>query len=84
MGPFMAVIEKTDVLDVRSFCEMHCIFARISVFSYNRKNPLQTGANSAMIPFVNRGACASRLRVGCIAQTRKPDLDNANVGRYRR
>jgi len=23
-----------------------------------------------MIPFVNRGACASRLRVGCIAQTR--------------
>ena len=33
MGPFMAVIEKTDVLDVRSFCEMHCIFARISVQS---------------------------------------------------
>ena len=23
-------------------------------------------------------------RKGCIAQTRKPDLDNANVGRYRR
>lgn len=33
MGPFMAVIKKTDVLDVRSFCEMHCIFARISVQS---------------------------------------------------
>ena len=32
-----------------------------------------------------QGACvSSRLRVGCIAQTRKPDLDNANVGRYRR
>ena len=27
MGPFMAVIEKTDVLDARNFCEMHCIFA---------------------------------------------------------
>ena len=51
MGPFMAVIEKTDVLDVRSFCEMHCIFTRISVqsaqsvekrpvFSYNRKKSL--------------------------------------------
>ena len=33
MGPFMAVIEKTDVLAVRRFCEMHCIFARISVQS---------------------------------------------------
>ena len=33
MGPFMAVIEKTDVLDARNFCEMHCIFARISVQS---------------------------------------------------
>ena len=30
MGLFMAVIEKTDVLDVRSFCETHCIFSRIS------------------------------------------------------
>ena len=33
MGLFMAVIEKTDVLDVRSFCKTHCIFARISVQS---------------------------------------------------
>ena len=33
MGPFMAVIEKTNVLDVRSFCETHCIFSRISVQS---------------------------------------------------
>ena len=33
MGLFMVVIEKTDVLDVRSFCEMHCIYARISVQS---------------------------------------------------
>ena len=33
MGPFMAVIEKTDVLDVRSFCETRCIFSRISVQS---------------------------------------------------
>ena len=33
MGPFMAVIEKTDVLHVRSFCETHCIFSRISVQS---------------------------------------------------
>ena len=33
MGPFMAVIEKTDVLGVRSFCEMHCLFSRISVQS---------------------------------------------------
>ena len=33
MGLFMVVIEKTDVLDVRSFCEMHCIFVRISVQS---------------------------------------------------
>ena len=33
MGPFMAVIEKTDVLDVRNFCETHCIFVRISVQS---------------------------------------------------
>ena len=33
MGPFMAVIEKTDVLDVRSFCEAHCLFSRISVQS---------------------------------------------------
>ena len=33
MGPFMVVIEKTDVLDVRSFCETHCIFSRISVQS---------------------------------------------------
>ena len=33
MGLFMAVIEKTDVLGARSFCEMHCIFARISVQS---------------------------------------------------
>ena len=27
-----------------------------------------------------RGACGNRLRVSCIALTRKPDLDNANVG----
>ena len=51
MGLFMVVIEKTDVLDVRSFCETHCIFSRISVqsaqsvekrpvFSYNRKKSL--------------------------------------------
>ena len=33
MGLLMAVIEKTDVLDVRSFCEAHCIFSRISVQS---------------------------------------------------
>lgn len=33
MGLFMVAIEKTDVLGVRSFCEMHCIFARISVQS---------------------------------------------------
>ena len=33
MGPFMAVIEKTDVLDARNFCETHCFFARISVQS---------------------------------------------------
>ena len=33
MGLLTVVIEKTDVLDVRSFCEMHCIFARISVQS---------------------------------------------------
>ena len=33
MGLFMVVIEKTDVLDVRSFCETHCIFYRISVQS---------------------------------------------------
>mgnify|MGYP004461886175 CR=1 FL=1 len=33
MGPFMAVIEKADVLGVRSFCETHCIFVRISVQS---------------------------------------------------
>ena len=33
MGPFMAVIEKTEVLEVGGFCEMHCIFARISVQS---------------------------------------------------
>lgn len=33
MGPFMAVIEKTDVLDARSFCKTHCIFVRISVQS---------------------------------------------------
>ena len=65
MGPFMAVIEKTDVLVSGVFAEMRCIFARISVqsaqsgekltdFPRIRKNPLQTGANSAMIPFVNR------------------------------
>ena len=33
MSLLMAVIEKTDVLDVRSFCETHCIFSRISVQS---------------------------------------------------
>ncbi len=33
MGPFMVVIEKTDVLGVRSFCKTHCIFVRISVQS---------------------------------------------------
>ena len=33
MGLFMVVIEKTDVLGVRSFCEAHCIFSRISVQS---------------------------------------------------
>ena len=33
MGLFMAVIEKTDVLDARSFCETHGIFSRISVQS---------------------------------------------------
>ena len=33
MGLFMAVIEKTGVLDVRSFCKAHCIFSRISVQS---------------------------------------------------
>ena len=33
MGLFMAVIEKIDVLDARSFCETHCIFFRISVQS---------------------------------------------------
>ena len=33
MGLFMAAIEKTDVLDTRSFCEAHCIFVRISVQS---------------------------------------------------
>ena len=33
MGLFMTVIEKTDVLDARSFYEMHCIFSRISVQS---------------------------------------------------
>ena len=33
MGLLTAVIKKTDVLGVRSFCEMHCIFARISVQS---------------------------------------------------
>ena len=33
MGLLMAVIEKTDVLDARSFCETHCIFSRISVQS---------------------------------------------------
>ena len=33
MGLLMAVIEKTDVLDTRSFCEAHCIFAGISVQS---------------------------------------------------
>ena len=33
MGLFMVAIEKTDVLDVRSFCEAHCIFTRISVQS---------------------------------------------------
>ena len=33
MGLLTAVIKKTDVLDARNFCEMHCIFARISVQS---------------------------------------------------
>lgn len=33
MGLFRVVIEKTDVLGVRSFCETHCIFSRISVQS---------------------------------------------------
>jgi hypothetical protein len=33
MGLFMAVIEKTDVLNARSFCKTHCIFVRISVQS---------------------------------------------------
>ena len=33
MGLFMAVIEKTDVLYTRSFCETHCIFSGISVQS---------------------------------------------------
>ena len=33
MGPFMALIEKTDFLDVRSCCEMHWILARLSVQS---------------------------------------------------
>lgn len=33
MGLLTAVIEKTDVLDARNFCEMHCIFVRISVQS---------------------------------------------------
>ena len=33
MGLLMAVIEKTDVLNARSFCEAHCIFSRISVQS---------------------------------------------------
>ncbi len=33
MGLLTVVIEKTDVLGVRSFCETHCIFARISVQS---------------------------------------------------
>ncbi len=95
MGLFMVVIEKTDVLGVRSFlrnalhfrqnfCAVRAERGKLTDFPRIRKNPLQTGANSAMIPFVNRGACASRLRVGCIAQTRKPDLDNANVGRYHR
>ena len=33
MGLLTAVIEKTDVLNARSFCETHCIFVRISVQS---------------------------------------------------
>ena len=33
MGLFMAAVEKTNVLDVRNFCETHCIFSRISVQS---------------------------------------------------
>ena len=33
MGLFMVVIEKTDALNARSFCETHCIFSRISVQS---------------------------------------------------
>ena len=33
MGLFMVVIEKTDVLNARSFCKTHCIFVRISVQS---------------------------------------------------
>ena len=33
MGLFMVVIEKTDVLNARSFCKTHCIFVRISAQS---------------------------------------------------
>ena len=33
MSLFRVVIEKTDVLYARNFCETHCIFARISVQS---------------------------------------------------
>ena len=51
MGPFMAVIEKTDVLDVRSFCEMHCIFARISVQS------AQSGENCPISPVSGKIPC---------------------------
>ena len=43
--------------------------------------PFSGGCAVRPVKIINkRGACVSRLRVSCIALTRKPDLDNANVG----
>ena len=45
---------------------------------------LQKGVPCAMMAPTTGELAQSRLRVGCVALTRKPDLGNANVGIYGR